>query len=155
MPAEYLPVLATEIDIYKAMEAAGYWRLAKLGNASDYETEFEILIFTHHEGRHLFVELWSGDYQACEFFVGMENRAPFMVEALPKLMHPLLSAEFAREMRAIRKTLVAFVRHGQGTDTISEEGDWTLDEERQEQRNRRAAAQRKAEAAAKAAGSVP
>jgi hypothetical protein len=150
-PAEYAPVEAADTDIDEAMKAAGYHRLTKLGDAGNFETDYEVSVSVNAPDQHLFVEMWGIDCQLCEFFVAAEHRAPFILDALPWMLATSAGTEIVNNLRAIRKTLVAFVRHGEGEGTIDEYGERTADDRRHADVVRRARQRAEAAAAAKAA----
>jgi hypothetical protein len=143
-PDEFLPTLAAD-DIAPALEGAGYIEIARIGNAGDFETSYEVSVYFNRHDKHLYVDV-SGDLAMwCEFFVQDLHRAAFFVDKLPALIGTIGNLESSRELRLIRRALISFIRHGEGESTIDADGLWTFDEQREQRANLRR--RREAEAA--------
>ena len=109
----------------RGMSNGGYDILVRI---SDEVGDLEgILCVRRHSDGHLWVEYCP----ACpmvEFAVASTDAAAFVVDRLPTM---LLAAEAGLQTYALQtlsRAVVAFVRHGQGRDTIDEYGTETLDD---------------------------
>ena len=70
--------------------------------------------------------------------------AGFFLTEVPRLASVWAQAETARQLQTIAKTLIAFVRHGHGEDTIDADGSWSTDDRRDwQERKRRLAREKK------------
>jgi hypothetical protein len=128
-PWQYRAVEEANIDLSEAMEAAGYTRVTTIGNAGDFVTEHEINVWSSGAPvGHYYVELWDGNAQLAEFFVASEYRVAFFIDKLPEIAGSFGQHELAAEARLLRRALVAFVRHGHGESTISEDGEQSYDD---------------------------
>jgi hypothetical protein len=136
----------------QSLEANGYRMLHKIGDSGQFITDVDIEV-REHTDRHLYVGMGDCNGMLDEFFVAPQHHTPFMVDRFPGLIRDLASHEAASEWRTIRRAIVAFIRHGEGTDTIDEYGEYTFDDAKRAAADRRRIAERKAaeERAAKAA----
>jgi hypothetical protein len=76
-------------------------------------------------------------------FVRPEYVTGFFFTEAPKLISAWAQAETARQLQKIAKTLIAFVRHGHGEDTIDESGDYSEDDQREWKKRKRQIAKEK------------
>ena len=97
---------------HDSLRGAGYHRLFSYGCTNEYETAFEITVFSHE--KHLLVEVLSTEALIVEFFVDGMKRAAFLADKLPTMLSGYLHIEMAAELQRLRKAVVAFVRHGSG-----------------------------------------
>jgi len=118
-----------------ALHDAGYEQIVTLGDTSNYETVLGVVIY-QHEDKHLMVEIETTDRTATTFFVARENAAAFWIDKMPQLTAMVAQASQTEEIQRIRKTIVAYVRHGSGTLTIDEEGEVSRDEAERERKRR-------------------
>jgi hypothetical protein len=116
-PPSYVEVFDSEELLTEARGKAGYEEVGP--RVEDDGTQLEYKLFKHTDG-HLVVELYDGGSCIAEFFVADEDVAPFFVEKYPSLIAATVSAEKISNERALLKTLIAFVRHGHGKNTIDQ-----------------------------------
>jgi hypothetical protein len=110
------------------LNANGYEKSGQIGEPYDL---VEAGIWRQEEDGHLLVELNIGaDDYSNRFFVRPEHVVHFFLTEAPKLAGAWAQVETAYQLQKITKTLGAFVRHGHGVDTIDEDGDRSLDDER-------------------------
>jgi hypothetical protein len=101
----------------------GYGKLVEIGK--DYDL-IHIWVWEHADG-HLWINTGSEGYHQ-HLFVKPEHASAFLFNEVPKLTSIWVQAETASQLQKIAKTLIAFVRHGHGEETISEDGDYSLDD---------------------------
>jgi hypothetical protein len=136
-PDAWLAADAAETDFSDALRAAGYDILHKVGDSGDFITDVEIETWAHSDG-HLFVIISDCAGLLAEFFVSRIARVPFVVDKLPDLIRSFCIGDMLNELRTIRRAIVAWVRHGEGEDTIDQYGEATLDDRRRLNRLRQA-----------------
>jgi len=125
-----------------------------IGDTVNYETVLGVVINQHDDG-HLLVEIDTTDRTATTFFVAEKHAAAFWIDKMPQLTAMVAQSSQTEEMQRIRKTIVAYVRHGKGTSTIDEEGEIALDEARREAERRIYRKQEIAKEKAAAAATAP
>ena len=129
------------------MDEAGYEKVLSLGDERCLEEDINVVIWAFGGFRsadhHLIVNVSSVYAELTEFFVNRENSAAFYLVKLPELSNLVSATSLGDNVRRIRKTIVAFARHGQGKRTIDEEGEDSLDDvERARERSARIRAER-------------
>jgi hypothetical protein len=150
VPSDYQAAIdyATEsgCDWYTAMQRFGWHEVAKWGVVSDASfntTNDEIRVFCSSGNRSApltgiyYVVLDNIYGSPLELMVAPEHRAAFMLDKLPALIGALQGQEIAAELRMLRRAFAAWVRHGQGTNTLSINGDKNSDDIQDELENRR------------------
>jgi hypothetical protein len=107
----------------------GYEKFGALGNLEANEPALlHVEIYRHKD--HFLVEIWNETYQLSQFFVSDKASAAFFATWYPDIVRAIALDNQSRHLSVIAKTLVAFVRHGHGLETISEYGGMSLDERR-------------------------
>jgi hypothetical protein len=125
----------------------GYNKLHQFGDSA-LETVIDVTVWRHAD-EHLIVAVSDCDRMLAEFFVSDVHSTQFIVERLPILLSGYGLIE--TELSTIRKTLIAFVRHGHGVRTIDRYGEESLEEmDESAERWREAKAKRAAAERAKA-----
>lgn len=145
----------TDVVWSEALEAGGYYKMVTFGDADNYNTITSLNLYQHTKSKHLYVEIWGGDYGLVEFFVEPLFRTAFVVDKLSVLVRDFGWQDdeaVVSELKHLRKVFAAFVRHEHGTHVIDEDGDQTLEErraaeERWRRRQQMAAERKKAESA--------
>lgn len=64
----------------------------------------------------------------CEYFVADEHAAAFLAERWPAILGVIAARQQSDALCTIARSIVAFVRHGHGTDTIDDEGRGSYDD---------------------------
>lgn len=135
-PGVYIAAWTASLDpamsITGAMKAAGYTaiRLAR----DEFEAQ-QIDLNTHRDG-HMQMEIWLADCCLQEFFVAAEDVAAFLVEKLPNLLQGMRALNREDIDSRMLKTLIAFVRHGHGEETIGQDATWDRDDAIEARRQR-------------------
>jgi len=137
-PAAYVALLVSD----DSWEEHKYTVLQRFGDA-DGHSSVEVFIWKH--GDHLAVQVSGLNAELCVFFVSLADQAAFIADKLPAMLagYGLSNVD---QWVSLNRLLIAFVRHGHGERTVSDDGLWTLDEARRrlarqpghEQRQRRA-----------------
>lgn len=133
LPDEAQGVFGCTGDWHKALEDGGYYKAVIFGDTDNYNTLVSLNLYKHTKAKHLYVEIWGGDYGLTEFFVESLFCTSFIVDKLPAIVQGYGlqdDAAVVTELKALRKVFAAFVRHEHGTHVIDEEGDQTLEERR-------------------------
>jgi hypothetical protein len=121
----------------QCLEDAGYERLL----ASFRSDELEIAIYAHTIESHSLVEICDVAGSLSEFFVAEQDDNAFFASWYMEFLRSVAWSEQAKSLAKIARTLVAFVRHGHGKETIDEDGMLSHEEiESVQERNRREAA---------------
>jgi hypothetical protein len=108
---------------------AGYVKFGDLGNRETNEPALlHVEIYWNKD--HFLVEIWNETYQLSHFFVSDKSSAAFFATWYPDIVRAIALDNQSRQLSVIAKTLIAFVRHGHGPETISEYGGVSLDERR-------------------------
>ena len=126
-PPAYTAVTSgDETDWAKSLTENGYEKWEEIGEEFDL---VQVEIWRHKEDGHLLVEQYvsyCGTYEM--FLVASEHVTEFFFIEIPRLMNSWAQAKIARQQQKIAKTLIAFVRHGHGQETIDEYGEQSLDD---------------------------
>lgn len=113
-------------DPVEALLAAGYFRQGpEAPEGSEFSAAGELCIYKHAD--HLYVEVYDSR-GSTEFFVAARDDAAFRMTLLPPMLQAMAAVWQADELRIIRRAIVAFVRHGHGSDVISASGHESRDE---------------------------
>jgi hypothetical protein len=108
----------------------------------------ELRIYRHRLESHLYVAVGdtndglSGYRCLSEFFVAERDRNAFFATWYVEFMRSMAQVVQSESIATIARTLVAFVRHGHGTDTVDEDGEDSYDDRLRRARQREAAAQK-------------
>jgi hypothetical protein len=148
IPVPHAEMLADsmETDWQKLLSKAGYALRAKGGDEFD---TFEIEIWGH-KSDYLYVNIMHMGEEVSNFFVATKDQDAFFAEWYPKFVFQTCMLELRAELYKLVKTAVAFVRYGQGEETIDRGGvysrddhlDW-LEQKRQREIEKRKNAQTK------------
>lgn len=119
------------------LRRAGYMREGGMvPDESEISSAGYIAVYRHTD--HLAVETSDLNGQTALFFVAGKDIAAFRTTLLPPMVQAAATAWMAEEMRLIRRTFVAFVRHGHGESTVDEDGTQDRDERLREMASQRA-----------------
>ena len=124
-------LMSAQGDWNEALKVNGYNEWATFGGDDPYTTTNSLKLYRHDETKHLYIEVWGGDYCLAEFFVERNFITPFIVDRLPDLVRGYgLQDDQAvvAEMKLLRKVFAAFVRHEHGTHVVDEDGEETMEE---------------------------
>jgi hypothetical protein len=130
-PAQFQAADMEVGDFDRALEAADYHLMVQLGGSLEL---YELKVWRSRTDQHCYVDLWDVEGEWSSFFVSSGHADAFIIDKLPMIMQALAAVQISDELRKIRRTLVAYVRHGQGTDTIDEYGEDTEDDTRRRRR---------------------
>lgn len=118
---------ATGRDWAEETREAGYTREGpETPEGGEFSAAGEICIHRHVD--HLHVEVWDISGTNAEFFVAARDIAAFRMTLLPPMLQAMAAVWQADELRTIRRAIVAFARHGHGSDVISASGHENRDE---------------------------
>jgi hypothetical protein len=127
-PAAYLATQEQpDGDWRKILASAGYARLTSIANE-----EFDLLkiyVYSHSATGHLFVEIWNEYECLSHFFVTQQFENVFFATWYLEFVRTIAQIEQAKQIKAIAKSLTAFVRYGHGVDTIDEYGEQSYDDD--------------------------
>jgi hypothetical protein len=109
--------------------------LAKHGyrlNGSIGEEEFSLVKVTiwEHQDGHVLADHHVGGSWSIVFFVRAEGVGAWSLDGYLKLVQAYVQVEQADALSRLSKSVIAFIRHGHGEDTIDEYGEWSEDDHR-------------------------
>lgn len=116
-----------------AMAAAGY-RRAHDFNGDELRNAVNVTVW--RSDAEAYVELWDISEELTSFFVEKQHLPAFMVDKLPQMIGAFAAVDTAANLAQLSKAIVAFIRHGHGKQTISEDGYRSLDDTRREAERR-------------------
>ena len=122
-PQSYLDI-PQDSDPEKTLAQAGYEKYALCGNT---ETSNLLCVEIYRHKDHYLVEIWNDSSRLSHFFVSHEQSDAFFATWYPDFVRTIALDNQSRQLSVIAKTLIAFVRHGHGRETISEYGAMDLD----------------------------
>lgn len=117
------------------MEEAGW----EMRHSPEGELTTGITVYERLETGDLLVVADDIESRMFSFLVGAEDRDIFMATEYLVLRARWAQGEQLSQQQKLTKALIAFVRHGHGDTTVSEDGTVSLDERRREIRNLNAA----------------
>ncbi len=120
-PLAYTKAITSEkvmSNWYGVLTQEGFVQLEGYGDKND---RHQISVWKSGDGE-LYVTLSGITESFASFFVGAVYRDAFYADRYPKLVLAAAAAMQADALKVIAKTLLAFVRHGQGRTTIDEFG---------------------------------
>jgi hypothetical protein len=136
----------TETDWEKLLDKHGYEPKGRIGQEFSL---INVIIWRQQEDELLMVEHdIAGGYPDITFFIRADDVGAWSLDGYIKLVQASAQADQAAALSRLSKSIIAFIRHGHGEDTIDEYGDWSLDDQIQvrELRELRARAREKKEA---------
>lgn len=77
---------------------------------------------------YIIVDIWVNDICISSFIVSIRICNAFMATEIPKLIQQITFPELQISLLGLLKTFAAYVRHGRGISTISQHGDFNLEE---------------------------
>jgi hypothetical protein len=86
--------------------------------------KIDVTIWRHKEDGHLFVDYCIGG-GPIRVLIRAEDMDGYI-----KLVQASAQADQAAALSQLSKSIIAFIRHGHGEDTIDEYGDWSEDDSR-------------------------
>lgn len=83
-----------------------------------------------NSNHHLLVALGdNGDSSWADFFfVAKEHKSAFYLDKMPRLLQTTTNEDAMRAAQALSKAMIAYVRHGIGKNTITEDGTESQDD---------------------------
>lgn len=108
-----------------AMTAIGY-RRAHDFNEDEVKNAINVTVW--RSDAEAYVELWDISEELTHFFVEEQHLPAFMVDKLPQMIGAFAAVDTAANLAQLNKAIVAFIRHGHGKQTITEDGFRSLDD---------------------------